>query len=113
MGEKSLGTFIAFTAMGLVSVEAKPVIEAFGLYAGFLDKLFTQCLKRLEFATLNFEIGHDRTAIILGCHRILLSLDYTSSSCRELSKVGFTAAAHSCLITPSVYSMAVISNSTK
>jgi hypothetical protein len=68
MSKCALGIFVAFTAMGHITIETESVIETFGLLIGILYTLFAQCLKRLKFAALNLEVGHDRTALILGCH---------------------------------------------
>jgi hypothetical protein len=73
MGEKSLGIFIAFTAMSLVTVETESIIEAFGFLISFLNKPLAQCFKILKFVTLNFEVGHESTTFVLGGHSFLLS----------------------------------------
>ena len=72
MGQHALGIFIAFTAMDLIFVKAEPVIKTFGFLIGFLDKSLAQHLKRLELATVNFEIRNDRTAFVLSRHNFLL-----------------------------------------
>ena len=75
MSQRAFGIFIAFATMGHISIETESVIKAFGLLSGVLNTLLAQGLKRLQFATLNFEVGYDRAALILGCHGILLSLN--------------------------------------
>ncbi len=90
MCQHSVGIFVALAAMGHISVETESVIKAFGFLTGILNHFFAQSLKRLKFAILGLEIGHDCAALILGCHGILLcfELNELDHIPRELSQFG-------------------------
>ncbi|MEE9587307.1 MAG: hypothetical protein V3V97_04710 [Hyphomicrobiaceae bacterium] len=71
MREKALGISIALSTMGLVTIEAKAVVQTFVFTCGFFDKRRATSLEVVEFAFMNLEIRNKRNAGVLCRHHYL------------------------------------------